>query len=140
MKKFFKKTLKFLFDTALIAIMLVSAQHAINLPIGWTGFGYILIFGAALTVYTYIKGKECHKEDINTYVEMYQFTKSIFVYASSGEDEFTIITPNKIISNPYMKFLTHNILWHSINNNYYRVSSITNNGNETEVTFTQIKD
>ena len=140
MKKFFKKTVKFLFDTALIAIMLVSAQQVMNLPLGWAGFGYVAIFGAVLTVWTITHGQEFHKEDINTYVEMYQFTKSIFVYASSGEDEFTIIAPNEIISNPYMKFLTHNILWHSINNNYYRVSSIINNGNETEVTFTQIKD
>ena len=140
MKKFFKKTVNWLFYLALIAIMLTSAQHGMNLPIGFASIGYILIFGTALKVWTYRECKECHKEDINTYVEMYQFTKSIFVYASSGEDEFTIITPNKIISNPYMKFLTHNILWHSINNNYYRVSSITNNGNETEVTFTQIKD
>ena len=35
MKKIFKKTVKWLFDTALIAIMLVSAQHAMNLPLGW---------------------------------------------------------------------------------------------------------
>ena len=84
--------------------------------------------------------KEFHNEDINIYVEMYQFTKSIFVYASSGEDEFTIIAPNEIISNPYIKFVTHNILWHQINNNYYRVSSMVNNGTETEVTFTKIKD
>ena len=51
MKKFFKKTLKFLFDIALNAIMLVSAQHAMNLPLGWVSFGYILIFGAALAVW-----------------------------------------------------------------------------------------
>ena len=140
MKKFFKKTLKFLFDTVLIAIMFVSAQHIMNLPLGLACFGYVAIFGVVLTVWTFTQSQEFHKEDINTYVEMYQFTKSIFVYASSGEDEFTIIAPNEIISNPYMKFLTHNILWHSINNYYYRVSSMTNNGNETEVTFTQIKD
>ena len=140
MKKFFKNTFKFLFDTALIAIMLVSAQQVMYLPLGWAGFGYVAIFCVALIVWTFTQGQEFHKEDINTYVEMYQFTKSIFVYASSGEDEFTIIAPSEIISNPYMKFLTHNILWHSINNNYYRVSSIINNGNETEVTFTQIKD
>ena len=82
--------------------------------------------------------KEFHKEDINTYAEMYQFTKSIFVYASSGEDEFTVIAPNEIISNPYIKFITHNILWHHINNNYYQVSSLVNKGKETEVTFTII--
>ena len=79
-------------------------------------------------------------EDTNTYVEIYTFTKSIFVYASSGEDEFTIIAPNEIIVNPYFKFVTHNILWHHINNNYYRVSSMVNNGTETEVKFTKIKD
>ena len=84
--------------------------------------------------------QEINNEDINTYVEMYQFTKSIFVYASSGEDEFTIIVPNEIISNPYIKFVTHNILWHNINNNYYQFSSMINQGKETEVTFTKIKD
>ena len=87
-----------------------------------------------------LEDKEFHKEDINTYVEMYQFTKSIFVYASCGEDEFTVIAPNEIISNPYIKFVTHNILWHNINNNYYQLSSMVNNGKETEVTFTKIKD
>ena len=86
------------------------------------------------------EAKEFNNEDINTYAEMYQFTKSIFVYASWGEDEFTVIVPNEIISNPYIKFVTHNILWHQINNNYYRISSMVNNGNETEVKFTQIKD
>ena len=52
MKKFFKKTLKFLFDIVLIAIMMASVKHAMNLPIGFAGIGYILIFGAALTVWT----------------------------------------------------------------------------------------
>ena len=52
MKKFFKKTVKFLFDTALIAIMLVSAQHAMNLPLGWAWVGYIVMFGATLEVWT----------------------------------------------------------------------------------------
>lgn len=140
MKKFFKKTVKWLFDTVLIAIMLISAQHAMNLPLGWACFVYGAIFCAALIVWTFKQGQEFYKEDINTYVEMYQFTKSIFVYASSGEDEFTVIAPNEIISNPYIKFVTHNILWHSINNNHYRFSSMTNHDKETEVTFTKIKD
>ena len=140
MKKFFKKTLKFLFDTALIFTIMVSAQHVMNLPLGWACFVYGAIFCAALIVWTYKQGQEFYKEDINTYAEMYQFTKSIFVYASWGEDEFTVIVPNEIISNPYIKFVTHNILWHQINNNYYRISSMINNGTETEVKFTQIKD
>ena len=140
MKKFFKKTVKVLFDLALISTMLVSAQHAMNLPIGWACFGYGAIFCAALIVWTFKQYQEFNKEDINTYVEMYQFTRSIFVYANDGEDEFTIIAPNKIISNPYIKFVTHNILWHNINNNYYRFSSMINKGKETEVTFTKITD
>ena len=52
MKKFFKKTLKFLFEVVLMSIMVVSAQHVMNLPLGWACFVYILIFGAALTVWT----------------------------------------------------------------------------------------
>ena len=52
MKKIFKKTVKWLFDTALIAIMLVSAQDAMNLPIGWGCVVYIVIFATTLTVWT----------------------------------------------------------------------------------------
>lgn len=52
MKKFFNKTVKFLFDTVLIAIMFVSAQHIMNLPLGWACFGYVAIFGVTLTVWT----------------------------------------------------------------------------------------
>ena len=52
MKKFFKKTVKFLFDIVLIAIMLKSYQHVMNLPLGWACFGYVAIFGAVLTVWT----------------------------------------------------------------------------------------
>ena len=52
MKKIFNKTLKFLFELVLISIMLLSAQHAMNLPIGLTCFGYGTIFCAALTVWT----------------------------------------------------------------------------------------
>lgn len=92
------------------------------------------------TMKKFKQSQEFHNEDINTYAEIYKFTKSIFVYASSGEDEFTIIAPNEIILNPYIKFLTHNILWHNINNYYYRFSSMINKGKETEVTFTKITD
>ena len=52
MKKIFKKTLKFLFEIVLMFIMLLSAQHVMNLPLGWTGFMYIVIFAAALEVWT----------------------------------------------------------------------------------------
>ena len=33
MNKIFKKTLKFLFEVVLISIMLLSAQHVMNLPL-----------------------------------------------------------------------------------------------------------
>lgn len=52
MKNFFKKTVKVLFEIVLMTIMLVSAQHVMNLPLGWTGFMYIVIFAAALEVWT----------------------------------------------------------------------------------------
>ena len=52
MKNFFKKTLKVLFEIVLMSIMLLSAQHVMNLPLGWTGFMYIVIFAAALEVWT----------------------------------------------------------------------------------------
>lgn len=67
MKKFFKKTVKFLFDTALITIMMVSAQHAMNLPLGWACFGCVAIFGAALTVWT--NTRQYKNIILNNYVE-----------------------------------------------------------------------
>ena len=35
MKKFFKKTVKVLFEIVLMFIMLLSAQYVMNLPLGW---------------------------------------------------------------------------------------------------------
>ena len=136
MKKFFKKTVKFLFDLALMVIMLVSAQHAMNLPLGWASIGYILIFCAALTVWTNKQGEECHKEDIITYREIFRFSRGIFVYAANGKDEFTITAPNEVIFNPYIKFLTQNIIYY--NDNKYKVSSMIKDETETEVTWTKI--
>ena len=51
MKKFFKKTFKFLTSILLLAIMLTSAQHCMNLLFGWAGIGYLTIFCVALTVW-----------------------------------------------------------------------------------------
>ena len=66
MKNFFKKTVKFLFEIVLMAIMLVSAQHVMNLPLGWGCVMYIVIFGAALTVWTNRAGKEYYEEGVKT--------------------------------------------------------------------------
>ena len=52
MKNFFKKTLKFLFEIVLMFIMLLSAQHVMNLPLGWVCIMYIVIFATALEVWT----------------------------------------------------------------------------------------
>lgn len=52
MKNFFKKTVKFLFEIVLMCIILVSAQHVMNLPLGLACAVYIVIFGAALTIWT----------------------------------------------------------------------------------------
>lgn len=52
MKKIFKKTLNVLFELVLMFIMLVSAQHVMNLPLGWACAVYIVIFATALTVWT----------------------------------------------------------------------------------------
>ena len=140
MKKFFKKTLKFLFNTALIVIMMVSAQHVMNLPLGWAGFGYVAIFGAALAVLTNREGKVYYKEGIKTGMEIQRVSDVIFVYADDGEDEFTIIAPNEVIFSPQIKFLMNNTI-ESHNNNYrYNMASMINHGEETEVTFTKIKD
>ena len=139
-KKFFKKTVKFLFDTALIAIMLVSAQHAMNLPIGWACFGYGAIFCAALIVWTYREGKVYYKEGIKTGMEIQRVSDVIFVYADDGEDEFTIIAPNEVIFSPQIKFLMNNTIESHDNNYRYNMASMINHGEETEVTFTKITD
>ena len=52
MKNFFKKTVKVLFEIVLMSIILVSAQHVMNLPIGWECVVYMVIFAAALEVWT----------------------------------------------------------------------------------------
>ena len=140
MKKFFKKTVNFLFDIALITIMLTSAQHVMNLPIGFACIGYILIFGAALTVYTHIKGKVFYKEGVKTGMEIQRVSDVISVHADDGEDEFTIIAENEVIFSPQIKFLMNNTIESHDNNYKYYMASMINHGTETEVTFTKIKD
>ena len=140
MKKFFKKTVNWLFYLALIAIMLTSAQHGMNLPIGFAGIGCILIFGAALKVWTYREGKVYYKEGIKTGMEIQRVSDVIFVYADDGEDEFTIIAENEVIFSPQIKFLMNNTIESHDNNYRYNMASMINHGEETEVTFTKIKD
>ena len=140
MKKFFKKTLKFLFDIVLIAIMMVSVKHAMNLPIGFAGIGCILIFGAALKVWTYREGKVYYKEGIKTGMEIQRVSDVIFVYADDGEDEFTIIAENEVIFSPQIKFLMNNTIESHDNNYRYNMASMINHGNETEVTWKKIND
>lgn len=140
MKKFFEKTIKLLFDLALITIMLVSAQQVMNLPIGWKCIMCIVIFGAALTVYTYREGKEYYKEGVKTGIKICQTTDEIYDYADDGEDEFTITAENEVIFSPYILFLTLNTILSPKNKYKYKRTSMINNGKETEVTFTKIKD
>ena len=140
MKKFFKKTLKFLFDIVLIAIMMTSVNHAMDLPIGFACIGYILISGAALEIWTYRKGEVYYKEGIKTGMEIQRVSDVIFVYADDGEDEFTIIAPNEVIFSPQIKFLMNNTIESHDNNYRYNMGSMINHGTETEVTFTKIKD
>jgi hypothetical protein len=63
MKEFFKKTFKFLIRLVLLAIMLTSAQHCMNLPFGWAGIGYLTIFCVALTVWGLLYYNEGIKTD-----------------------------------------------------------------------------
>lgn len=140
MKKFFKKTVNWLFDLALIAIMMASVKHAVNLPIGFVGIGYILLFGVALKVWTYKQGKVYYAEGIRTGQEIQRIINAIFVYADDGEDEFKITTENEVIFSPNIKFLMQNIIVSPENNYKYKVASMINHGNETEVTFTKIND
>ena len=81
MKKFFKKTVKFLFEIVLMCIMLVSAQHVMNLPLGWAGVGYIIIFGAALTVWTntHQKYDQYYKEGIIIGQEIQRIIDVMFI-------------------------------------------------------------
>ena len=140
MKKFFKKTVKFLFDTALIAIMLVSAQHAMNLPLGWAGFVYGAIFCFALIVWTYKQGEEYYKEGIITGQEIQRTRDVMFIYADDGEDEFKITAPNEVIFSNRIQLLVQNIIESHDNHYRYKVTSMINHGEETEVTFTKIND
>ena len=140
MKKFFKKTLKFLFDIVLIVIMMASAEHAMNLPIGFACIGCILIFGAALEVWTYREGKVYYKEGIKTGIKICQTIDEIYGYADDGEDEFTITASNEVIFSPYVVFYTLNTILSPKNKYKYKVASMINHGKETEVTFTKIKD
>ena len=111
-----------------------------NLPLGWGCVMCIVIFGATLEVWTYREGEVYYKEGIKTGMEIQRVSDVIFVYADDGEDEFTITAPNEVIFSPQIKFLINNTI-ESHNNNYrYNMASMINNGTETEVTFTKIKD
>ena len=140
MKKFFKKIVKFLFDLVLITIMLVSAQHFMNLPFGWGCVMCIVIFGVALTVYTCIKCKEYYKEGIIIGQEIQRTIDVMFIYADDGEDEFKITAPNEVIFSNRIQLLAQNIIESHDNHYRYKMASMINNGTETEVTFTKIKD
>ena len=140
MNKFFKKTLNFLFDIVLIAIMMESVKHAMNFPIGFACIGCILIFGAALKVWTYREGKVYYKEGIKTGIKICQTIDEIYDYADDGEDEFTITASNEVIFSPQIVFYTLNTILSPKNKYKYKVASMINHGTETEVTFTKIKD
>ena len=140
MKKFFKKTLKVLFYLVLITIMLVSAQQVMNLPLGWVCVMCIVIFGATLTVWTYIEGKEYYKEGMKTGIKICQTIDEIYDYADDGEDEFIITVSNEVIFSPYVVFYTLNTILSPKNKYKYKVASMINHGKETEVTFTKIKN
>lgn len=51
MKKIFKKIFEILIDSALVMVMLLSAQHAMNLPFSWSAIGYLTLFCIALIVW-----------------------------------------------------------------------------------------
>lgn len=111
-----------------------------NLPLGWTCFGYILIFGAALTVYTYKQGKVYYAEGIRTGQEIQRIRDVMFIYADDGEDEFKITAPNEVIFSNRIQLLAQNIIESHDNHYRYKMASMINHGKETEVTFTKIKD
>ena len=140
MKKFFKKTIKFLFDIVLITIMLVNAQQVMNLPLGLGCVLCIVIFYVTLEVWTYRKGEVYYKEGMKTGIKICQTIDEIYDYADDGEDEFTITASNKVIFSPYVVFYTLNTILSPKNKYKYKVASMINHGKETEVTFTKIKD
>lgn len=141
MKNFFlMKTVNWLFDLVLMAIMLVSAQHVMNLPIGFACIGYILIFGVALKVWTYKQGKVYYAEGIITGQEIQRTRDVMFIYADDGEDEFKITAPNEVIFSNRIQLLAQNIIESPDNHYKYEVASMINHGDETEVTFTKITD
>ena len=140
MKKFFKKTLNFLFDIVLITIMLVNAQQVMNLPLGLGCVMCIVIFCATLEVWTYREGEVYYKEGMKTGIKICQTIDEIYDYADDGEDEFTITASSEVIFSPQIKFLMNNTIESHDNNYRYKMASMLNHGEETEVTFTKIKD
>lgn len=73
-------------------------------------------------------------------MEIQRVSDVIFTYADDGEDEFTIISQNEVIFSPQIKFLMNNTIESHDNNYRYKMASMINYGEETEVTFTKIKD
>lgn len=47
-----KRILIILRDSALMLTMLLSAQQVINLPLSWEGAWYMVLFSAALNIWT----------------------------------------------------------------------------------------
>lgn len=62
MKKILKKIGKFLIEFVLFGTMLTSAQHCMNLPLGWACIGYLVIFCVALTAWNFLHQNKCYSE------------------------------------------------------------------------------
>lgn len=142
MKKFFNETVKILTNTALIMIMLIGAQRAMNLPIGWAFIGYLLLFAAGLTVWTvfnsnaelfynegYVAGWEANKINAKIYEEI-----------NKGEkDEFNIEMENEH-AHQYIILAGKHVGLCSDDEEYkYHITSIEYLGETSKITFTKEK-
>ena len=143
MKKIFRKTVRFLIDCSLVAIMFMSAQRAMNLPFSWAGIGYAVLFGIALGIFTQIRIDAAHKQGVEHGKEEQKFKKRLYELAAKGEDEFSIIMPN-LIGKKYINCFKTNHPFFSYDSKEficYMISEIhTIDKDNYEVTFTKNKN
>ena len=139
-KKFFKKTFKFLIHLMVMTIMLISAQRGMNLPLGWASIVYLIIFCAALTVWgllnykydTYFNEGIKTDKDFDTAIIRQNVTIHIRddIYTAEHLDEdkniiaFMTFSPNNIKSADFYYSLFTNkqiitIIYENENNRIY---------------------
>lgn len=141
MKKFFKTTVKILTNTALILIMLIGAQHAMNLPFSWTGLGYLVLFivGLILLMLFNSNYELYYNEGYNAGWEAKKINGEIFKEINKGEkDEFDIEMENEFAKQYIALFVMGNKFCSDNDEYKYNITCIENLGETSKITFTKI--